>query len=201
MRWWVKSLLKQAASRQRPRQSHSAHPRAQIKGNLPALYKHGWGINKRYMTSWISNYIHFKAWDEITYPFPNFNGCTIEVWEWISNFIPYFTGHMITYPWWEWQVTLDFNNYAKKLSNHTLCETTHNGFCVKIGQTTVRLDGKQKWLCACTTGFHQSCMSFSVTNSQITFQITDLNMFNIIEIQNQIDQWSYRPVNCICTKK
>ena len=29
---------------------------------------------------------------EITYPFPNFNSCTIEVWEWISNFIP----HLIT---------------------------------------------------------------------------------------------------------
>ena len=27
-------------------------------------------------------------WDEITYPFPNFNDATIEVWEWISNFIP-----------------------------------------------------------------------------------------------------------------
>ena len=26
-------------------------------------------------------------WDEITYPFPNFIGCTVEVWEWISNFI------------------------------------------------------------------------------------------------------------------
>ena len=26
-------------------------------------------------------------WDEITYPFPNFNSCTVEVWEWISNFI------------------------------------------------------------------------------------------------------------------
>ena len=27
-------------------------------------------------------------WDEITYPFPNFNGCTVGVWEWISNFTP-----------------------------------------------------------------------------------------------------------------
>ena len=27
----------------------------------------------------ISNYIHFKVWDEITYPFLNFNGTTIEV--------------------------------------------------------------------------------------------------------------------------
>ena len=23
--------------------------------------------------AWISNYIHYKVWDEITYPFPNFN--------------------------------------------------------------------------------------------------------------------------------
>ena len=28
---------------------------------------------------------------------PNFNGCTVEVWEWISNFIPHFWGHVITY--------------------------------------------------------------------------------------------------------
>ena len=27
----------------------------------------------------ISNYIHYKVWDEITYPFLNFNGATIEV--------------------------------------------------------------------------------------------------------------------------
>ena len=28
-----------------------------------------------------------KVWNEITYPFPDFNGYTVEVWEWISNFI------------------------------------------------------------------------------------------------------------------
>ena len=39
--------------------------------------------------AWLSNYIHDKAWDEITYPFPNFNGATVDVWEWISNFIPH----------------------------------------------------------------------------------------------------------------
>ena len=27
-----------------------------------------------------------KVCDEITFPFPNFYGATIEVWEWISNF-------------------------------------------------------------------------------------------------------------------
>ena len=27
----------------------------------------------------ISNYIHYKVWDEIAYPFLNFNGATVEV--------------------------------------------------------------------------------------------------------------------------
>ena len=29
-------------------------------------------------------------WDEIDYPFPNFNGYTVEIWDWLSNFIPHF---------------------------------------------------------------------------------------------------------------
>ena len=28
---------------------------------------------------WISNHIRYKVWDEITYPFLNFNGATVEV--------------------------------------------------------------------------------------------------------------------------
>ena len=51
--------------------------------------------------AWITNYIHYNVWDEITYPFPNFNGTTIEVWKWISNFIPHFPGEVITYPCWD----------------------------------------------------------------------------------------------------
>ena len=37
-------------------------------------------------------------WDEIIYPFPNFNALTVEVWEWISNFISHFTWRVFTYP-------------------------------------------------------------------------------------------------------
>ena len=37
-------------------------------------------------------------WDEIMYPFPNFNCPTIEVWEWINNFILHLVEHVITYP-------------------------------------------------------------------------------------------------------
>ena len=29
--------------------------------------------------TWISNYIHYKLWDEINYPFLNFNDCTVGV--------------------------------------------------------------------------------------------------------------------------
>ena len=41
---------------------------------------------------WINNYNHFKVWGEFFYPFPNFNGATVEVWEWISDFIPRLPG-------------------------------------------------------------------------------------------------------------
>ena len=49
----------------------------------------------------VSNHIHYEVWNTITYLFPNFNGCTIEIWELIlllSNFNPRFTGHVITDP-------------------------------------------------------------------------------------------------------
>ena len=48
--------------------------------------------------TWISNHMPSKVWNEITYPFPNFNRETVGVWEWISNFIPHFTMDIITYP-------------------------------------------------------------------------------------------------------
>ena len=51
--------------------------------------------------AWISNYIHYKVWYEITYPFLNFNGANVEVKEWISNSISHFTGCVITYPCWD----------------------------------------------------------------------------------------------------
>ena len=38
----------------------------------------------------ISNHAPKNVWDEITYPIPNFNGCTVQVLEWLSNFIPAF---------------------------------------------------------------------------------------------------------------
>ena len=48
--------------------------------------------------AWISNHMPNKSLDEITYPFPNFNDSTVEVWEWISDFIPRFIMAIIIYP-------------------------------------------------------------------------------------------------------
>ena len=50
----------------------------------------------------ISNYRHYKASVEFTYPFPNVKGAAVDVWEWISYFTPHFTWHVITYRCWDW---------------------------------------------------------------------------------------------------
>ena len=39
-----------------------------------------------------------EVWDEITYLFPNFNVCTVEVWELTRNFIPHFKMEVIKSP-------------------------------------------------------------------------------------------------------
>ena len=37
-----------------------------------------------------------KGWDEITYPFLNFNGATVEVWEWMIYFLVHIIVDVIT---------------------------------------------------------------------------------------------------------
>ena len=37
-------------------------------------------------------------WDGITYPIPNFNGCTTEIWKWMSNGILVIILDVVTYP-------------------------------------------------------------------------------------------------------
>ena len=51
------------------------------------------------ISTWIrNNYMPNIVSDEITYPSPNFNGVTVEVWEWIRNLISYFTMDVIINP-------------------------------------------------------------------------------------------------------
>ena len=58
-------------------------------------------LDEHWTRWWIIKHIHYKIWNEITYPFTYFNGATVEVCEWISNSIPHFTVHVITYPCWD----------------------------------------------------------------------------------------------------
>ena len=51
------------------------------------------------------------------------------------------------------------------------------------------------------TAFHQSWMSFSVKNSRIAFQIRFRHFRHNRNTKSDLDRRSYRPVNCICTKK
>ena len=64
------------------------------------LSRNIWGSFYQYgltlIPAWISNHKPNKAWDGITYSFPNFNGAIVEVWGWISNFILHYTMDVIT---------------------------------------------------------------------------------------------------------
>ena len=52
------------------------------------LYKHEF-------SAWINNHIHQKLFDEITYPFPIFNGAVVDICEWINNLITHFVWSLI----------------------------------------------------------------------------------------------------------
>ena len=53
-------------------------------------------------------------WHEITYPFPNFNGATVDVEACINNFIPHFIMGVIIYPWWDCRARSSRNCYSGK---------------------------------------------------------------------------------------
>ena len=62
--------------------------------NRDHFYKDGLML----IQTWVSNNIHNIVCDEITYPFPNFNAATVEVWKWINIFFRWFTVHVIIHP-------------------------------------------------------------------------------------------------------
>ena len=55
-----------------------------------AVLRHVYLYSSTLIPARISNLMASKVWCAITYQFPNFNGCAVEVWKWISNCIPHF---------------------------------------------------------------------------------------------------------------
>ena len=49
--------------------------------SMGPIYKHGLTL----IPAWISIHMPGKVWNEISYTFPNFNSCPVEVWEWIRE--------------------------------------------------------------------------------------------------------------------
>ena len=56
----------------------------------------------------------------MTYPIPNVNGYTVEVWEWIHNFIPHFIMDVITYPCCDQSLTILIRGALVSLSIYVL---------------------------------------------------------------------------------
>ena len=72
--------------------------------------------------------IYYKVLIAINYPFSNFNGVIVEVWEEISNFISQFTGVMCTYPSWDWNESI-LVNWHPGVRNITTFWNTHGIYC------------------------------------------------------------------------
>ena len=89
---------------------------------------------------WVSNYMLSKVWGEIPYPFPNFNGATVEVGEWISNSFPHIKMCVITYPCWDlgW-VQMHENVMARKPLSVLLALRGRNGV------HRLLIDSPHKW--------------------------------------------------------
>ena len=80
----------------------------------------------------MSNHIPSKVWDGITYPFPNFNGCTVQVWEWIDNLSQRFMMDLITYPCWD-------GNYSLLVKGApSQCYACYRA-CVLVGQVDSKI--------------------------------------------------------------
>ena len=62
-----------------------------------------------------------KVWDEIIYPFPNFNGCTINVWGLIRYFTPHIMMDVIAYPCW----LLKLNHVSESGPIETIDQNLH----------------------------------------------------------------------------
>ena len=110
-------------------------------------HKNIFGTNKRHpmCPAWVSydmfitlinfnpsrdkNHMPCKVCSVIAYPFPNFNGCTVEVCKWISNFISYSIMYVFTYPCWDIKWT-HISKSAPRCLNHAM--NTRHYICILL---------------------------------------------------------------------
>ena len=95
------------------------------------------------MATWISNYIHYKVWDWITYLFTNCNGATVEVFEWICNVILHFIKQVITYPSWDLSQSMLVKGSLEQIAYAKPCQkilvnSKYAYLCDGIAKTTLQ---------------------------------------------------------------
>ena len=112
--------------------------------------------------------IHHKVAVEITYPFPYFNGFTVEVWEWTRNVIPNFTGHVITFPCLDWSQSM-LRGY-RRIQRKEICPIVRfrkvsnpRDLCLES------LDGSEIWLASRQRVKTQcvSCIVFTINTASV----------------------------------
>ena len=130
-----------------------------------------------------------KMWDEITCPFPNFNGCTIEVWEWISNFFPHFITDVITYPCWDYRLSMLVKGAHGGTKWHLL-----NGNMLLFNITWHRID----WWCSYYTDIwfqYLSIGQFYPYPSGLLHWCWDNNKVALVPLEQAWGSWQNRNYN------
>ena len=93
-----------------------------------------------------------KVWDEITYPFPNFNGCTVEVGDCISNVIAHIIMDDITYPCClmdpNFAITVPADDQAPFSTRSVMITLTHCGLATPYGDIHLGQHWSREWLVA-----------------------------------------------------
>ena len=97
-------------------------------------------------------------WNEITYPFPNFNGFSVEVWEWIGNFVTLYNGC----------------NYLFMLRLLKLIRVSKSGPCVS---------DTQHWIAFPITHLLLAVfVIYGYTIQQLLYKCTSVNVCNFCEL-------------------
>ena len=78
------------------------------------------------ISAWLSNHMPSKVWDEIIYPFLNYNGGNVEVKIWIGNLIQHFVMDASTYLCWK-HVSKRDPNFNESSTLKRVAQTGKNG--------------------------------------------------------------------------
>ena len=137
--------------------------------------------------AWISNCIHYKVGYEFTYPFPHFNGATVEVWKWIRNFFPHFTR----------KVTLTEQFRFKRL--------THNEVLTRLAKINVKIsigaDGippkKLKIGASSFAPFLTNMINKSIDISIYPSDFKKADLSHVFKKDDNLNKLNFRPISLL----